>query len=86
MSELQHATTQQEHRNRTLLDGSRYLSETVTSEVLPLHIDIRHTETLTETQIDIFTALQIEAARTAVRSLASWPKSAKRITWAAASD
>ena len=71
MSELQHATTQQEHRNRTLLDGSRYLSETVTSEVLPLHIDIRHTETLTETQVNIFTALQIEAARTAVRSLAS---------------
>ena len=71
MSELQHATTQQEYRNRTLLDGSRYLSETVTSEVLPLRIDIRHTETLTETQVNIFTALQIEAARTAVRSLAS---------------
>ena len=71
MSALQHATTQQEHRNRALLDGSRYLSESVTSEVLPLHIDVRHTPTLTKTQADAFTALQIEAARTAVRSLAS---------------
>ena len=71
MSVLQHATTLQEDRNRTLLDGSRYLSDIVTSEVLPLQIDIRQTETLTETQVNIFTALQIEAARTAVRSLAS---------------
>lgn len=71
MSVLQDATTQQERRNRALLDGSRYLSESVTSQVLPLQIDIRHTDTLTETQVDTFISLQIEAARTAVRSLAS---------------
>ncbi len=71
MSALQHATTQQEHRNRSLLDGSRYLSESVTSNVLPLQIDIRQPQPLTKTQVDTFAALQIEAARTAVRSLAS---------------
>ncbi|MDE2999588.1 MAG: thiamine pyrophosphate-dependent enzyme [Gemmatimonadota bacterium] len=71
MSALQHATTQQERRNRTLLDGSRYLSDVVTSEVLPIHIDVRRTEALTETQNDALIALQIDAARTAVRSLAS---------------
>lgn len=71
MSALQHATSRQERRNRALLDGSRYLSDVVTSQVLPIQIDIRQTETLTETQIDALTALQIDAARTAVRSLAS---------------
>lgn len=71
MSALQHATSRQERRNRALLDGSRYLSDVVTSQVLPIQIDIRQAETLTETQSDALTALQIDAARTAVRSLAS---------------
>ena len=71
MSALQHATTRQERRNRTLLDGSRYLSDVVTSQVLPFHIDVRRTDALTEEQVNKLTALQIDAARTAVRSLAS---------------
>ena len=71
MPALQHATAQQERRNRMLLGGSRYLSDVVTSEILPIHIDIRQTETLTEAQVNHFTALQIDAARTAVRSLSS---------------
>ena len=71
MSALQHATIQQERRNRTLLDGSRYLSDVVTSDVLPIQVDVRQTETLTEAQVNALTALQIDAARTAVRSLAS---------------
>ena len=70
MTNLHEAFKEQEERNRQLLAGARYLGETVQSEVLPLQIDISSVGELSEQQIDALEALQIDAAQTAIRSLA----------------
>jgi len=61
----------QAERNQALLDEARYLSQSITSQVLPTQIDIASTDALTDAQVLAFEALQIDAARTAVKSLAS---------------
>ena len=66
-------STQQE-RNQKLLNASTYMREKVVSEVLPLHFDISKTESLSADQIGGLEAVQIEAARIAIRSLASLAK------------
>ncbi len=71
MSNLQHVTSRQKDRNRTLMAGTTYLGNEISSRVLPLHIDIETTERLGEEQEYALQALQVEAARTAIRSLAS---------------
>jgi transketolase N-terminal domain/subunit/transketolase C-terminal domain/subunit len=68
---LNRASSDQNSRNKDLLAGSRYLSKSVSSEVLPLHIEMASTDALTEDQINALNALEIEAARTSIRSLAS---------------
>ncbi len=47
------------------------MRQSITSQVLPLNIDIAHTNTLDEKQIATLQALEIEAARISVSSLAS---------------
>ncbi len=61
----------QQERNDSLLAGSRYLGDSIASEVLALHLDIRSLEKLEEVQVQVLESLQIEAARTAIRSLAA---------------
>jgi transketolase N-terminal domain/subunit/transketolase C-terminal domain/subunit len=71
MSHLENLTGQQETRNVALLKGSKYLGDQITSEVLSLQIDIAKTETLGEAENLALSGLQIDAARIAIRSLAS---------------
>lgn len=68
---LQEASAAQQKRNTALLDSARYLRPRVESRVLPLHIDIDATDRLTEEQVELLDALQIEAATTAIRALGS---------------
>ena len=71
MSNLGNLTGQQEARNQALLGGTKFLGDRITSEVLPLQIDIATTDVLGKTDNLALTALQIDAATVAVRSLAS---------------
>jgi hypothetical protein len=70
MNSLQAAAAGQTRRNKKLLADARYLGERVTSKVLPLQIDVAHTADLSQDQVDALEALQIEAARTSIGSLA----------------
>ena len=71
MADLHTLTQQQHSRNKALLDGARYLSQRVVSEVLPLRIDVGQTPTLEAEQVAALEAVQIDAAEVAIRSLAS---------------
>ncbi len=64
----------QQRRNDKLLRDARYLGQRVRSQALPLQVDIARDKTLTPAQVDALGALQIEAAQTAIRSLASLAK------------
>jgi transketolase N-terminal domain/subunit/transketolase C-terminal domain/subunit len=74
MNSIQAATSGQIRRNRKLLADAKYLGERITSKVLPLQIDVAYTTHLSQDQIHGLEALQIEAARTAIESLASLAK------------
>ena len=74
MNSIQAAVAGQARRNKKLLSEARYLGDSITSQVLPLHIDIATAAALTQEQVDALEGLQIEAARTAVGSLASLAK------------
>lgn len=71
MHSIQAAVTGQSRRNKKLLADAKYLGSSVTSSVVPLQIDIANTTGLTQDQVDGLTALQVDAARTAISSLAS---------------
>ena len=71
MRGIEAAQTGQQQRNKELLGGVRYLGEKVHSAVLPLTVDIGNQQALHQEQIDALEGLQIEAAATAIRSLAS---------------
>ena len=71
MRGIEAAQTGQRQRNKELLGGVRYLGEKVDSEVLPLTVDIGKQQALQQEQIDALEGLQIDAAATAIRSLAS---------------
>jgi transketolase N-terminal domain/subunit/transketolase C-terminal domain/subunit len=71
MSNLGNATGQQEARNQVLRDGARFLGDRITSEVLPQQVDIASEEVLSPEDNLALTALQIDAASVAIRSLAS---------------
>ncbi len=64
----------QQKRNQTLLDSCRYLSGDQTSRVLPFHIDLASTPTLSGDQCRLLEAMSIESARTAIASVASLSK------------
>lgn len=61
----------QEQRNRRLLEESLFMREQISSKVLPFHIDIGAHEAISGNEATLFEALEIQTARTAVRSLAS---------------
>jgi len=61
----------QQARNSALIEGSTYMRDRVASEVVPLHIEIQNTEALADDQKLALQALEVEAARTAIKSLAS---------------
>ena len=64
----------QQERNRKLISDSTYMRESVTSEVVPQYIDIAQTAELSSAQVLGQQALEIEAARIAIKSLASLSK------------
>ncbi|MBI2503283.1 MAG: hypothetical protein HYW07_08625 [Candidatus Latescibacteria bacterium] len=75
MKSLHALDAAQKQRNQALLDAARHLKdESITSQVLPLHIDIAAVEQLGPEQVHALEGLQIEAARIAIRSLASLAK------------
>ena len=62
----------QEQRNQALLSNSTYVSEKVIeSQVIPFHLDLSKNRELSHEQTVVLEALEIEAARIAIRSLAS---------------
>lgn len=74
MSGIKSVVDGQKRRNKKLLSQVRYLGERITSEVLPLHLDIARHEALAETEVRALEAVQIRAARIAIRALASLAK------------
>lgn len=73
MSESTQYTAQQ-HRNRSLLEASRYMRTKVTSKVLPLRLDPAKQSGIDAEQVATLEALGIDASRTAIKTLASLAK------------
>ena len=67
----QEALKNQQYRNDQLIENSKFMRSTVTSKVLPFSIDIANTNALDQKQIETLQALEIEAARISISSLAS---------------
>ena len=65
----QEAWKAQQDRNDQLIADSKFMRPSVTSQVLPLSIDIAGTDALGENQIATLQALEIEAARISILSL-----------------
>jgi len=68
---LEAAVKAQQERNDQLIAGSTYMRPSVTSQVLPLRIDVGSTDALDDKQVATLQALEIEAARISISSLAS---------------
>jgi len=64
----------QQDRNAKLIGDSRYMRDEVTSSVLPFHLDVSMSNPLTELEVNQLNGLGKEAARIAIRSLASLSK------------
>ncbi|NLG34361.1 MAG: hypothetical protein GX548_03315 [Lentisphaerae bacterium] len=64
----------QQQRNQALLADSLYMRRQVVSSVPPLQLDIDQLSRLSDEDIALFEALQIESARLAIRSVASLAK------------
>jgi len=64
----------QQDRNRSLLADSLYMRREVISSVPPLQLDIDQISRLSDDDITLFEALQIDAARLAIESVASLSK------------
>ncbi|HEY8241550.1 MAG TPA: hypothetical protein VIH35_08885, partial [Kiritimatiellia bacterium] len=65
---------EQQERNDALVRDSRYMRDSVTSSALPLHWDIRSVADLSDGDVHAAEAVGKEAARVAVRTLASLSK------------
>jgi len=63
--------TEQHARNESLLASTRYLGERVTSDVLAFALDVKRAEGLSEDEVLLLKAIETEAARVAIRALAS---------------
>ncbi|MGD9782109.1 MAG: hypothetical protein AB7V14_08145 [Kiritimatiellia bacterium] len=66
--------TLQQERNRTLLADSLYMRREVVSSVPPLQLDIEELPRLSDDDVALFEALQIETARIAIEAVASLSK------------
>jgi len=64
----------QQDRNRALLADSLYMRREVVSSVPPLQLDIDQISRLSDADITLFEAMQIDAARLAIESVASLSK------------
>ncbi len=64
----------QQDRNRALLADSLYMRREVVSSVPPLQLDIDQISRLSDDDITLFEAMQIDAARLAIESVASLSK------------
>ena len=64
----------QQRRNQSLLANSLYMRRQVVSSVPPLQLDIQQIARLSDEDIALFEALQIESARLAIESVASLSK------------
>jgi transketolase len=64
----------QASRNEKLIRQSRYMRPRVESSVLPLRVDLAGASALSADQVHAIEALQVEAARIAIQSLASLAK------------
>ena len=73
MNSLHSAASAQARRNRKLLTEAQYLGDRVTSRVIPLRLDVGG-PALTPEQLGALEALGVEAAATAISSLASLAK------------
>lgn len=71
MRNWRQAADAQAKRNQDLLDDSRYMKPSVTSQVLDFSLDLRAAANLSDDQAHLLTALEKDAARIALRSLAS---------------
>ena len=72
MTGLAGTTAEQAQRNQQLAGAARYLGDSITSQVLPIRVDV---EAALDADVALaLEALQIDAARTAIRSLASLAK------------
>ncbi len=65
------AATAQQERNNQLIADSKYMRPSITSKVLPLQIDMNSTDAIDDKQVATLQALEIEAARISISSLAS---------------
>jgi transketolase len=74
MSNSSSAWSAQQARNSALIDNSQYMRDEVVSQVLPFQIDIAGTDGLSDEQAAALQAIEINAARTAIKSLASLAK------------
>jgi transketolase len=74
MKGIEAGNAAQQTRNAELLGASRYLGDSVTSQVLPLQIDIGATAELGNEQVLALEALEVEAARVAIDALAELAK------------
>ena len=66
--------TLQQARNRTLLAESLYMRREVVSSVPPLQLDIEELPRLSDDDVALFEALQIDTARIAIEAVASLSK------------
>lgn len=62
----------QQLRNHALVESSRYMRSSVTSQVLPFSLDLK--KEISPADISLIQAIEIEAAKVALRSLASLAK------------
>ena len=71
MRNAQQALDRQNQRNRALIDASRYMRSEVTREVIDFKLDLGSGENLSAEQVHLLRALEKDAAKTALSSLAS---------------
>ncbi|RMD84542.1 MAG: hypothetical protein D6820_00960 [Lentisphaerae bacterium] len=74
MGNIDHFIQGQQERNIKLIQNSRYMRDCVESNVLPFRLDIASEEILSDRQQTILSALEKDAARIAIESLASLAK------------
>ena len=68
------SSERQRQRNQKLLADSQYMRRQVVSSVPPLRLDVEQISRLSDDDIVLFEALQIESARIAIESVASLSK------------
>ncbi|HNW93875.1 MAG TPA: hypothetical protein PKM88_13280, partial [bacterium] len=74
MYQLNVATEQQRRRNAQVVKQTKYMRDKVTSKVIPFTLDPRREKKLTAAQLTVIEALEISAARTEIKALASLAK------------